>query len=188
MFGHLFSSSLQKVAFSPRMALAAPVLAAGAMGPGIEYASMGMLSNPFNTLSAGDQTLYDKSVRDHVIKRDGDYWSAKGTDIGDPVVMEHLKYNIPISAMSSRMPDVQMNKHLDQTGVLSKEMQSTGEMARFRPGASDSPDMLAKLSPKQKKELEDYRFDRLKRMTGNTITPHMVAGAQARMAQRQQQQ
>ena len=148
---------------------------------------MGLLSNPLSGIADGDQTLYDKSVRDHVIKRDGDYWSSKGTDFGAPVVMEHLKYNIPISAMSSRLPDVQMNRTLDQNGVLSKEMQDTGEMARYRPGASDSPDMLAKLSPKQRRELEDYRFDRLKRMTGNTITPHMVAGAQQRMAQRQQQ-
>jgi len=177
MYGPLFASALQKVAFPVRGLLAAPFIAHGlGTGEGIEMASWGLVGNPF-----GDKDgVSDKSVRDNVIYRDGQYWSPKGTDVGDEVVMEHLRNNIPVSAMSSRMPDVEMNKYLDQNGAL-------GDMERLQAGGQDSPRMLATLSPKQRQQLETERFSKLKRMTGRTITPQMVEGAQRRRASLQNQ-
>ncbi len=184
-FGILFSSSLQKSAGPVRNALLYPMMGVGLAGPGIEYASMGLVKSPWNLFS-DDESVSDRDVVDQVVYRDGEYFSPKGTDYGKGVVKEHLKYQLPVSLMSSRMQEVKDNRTLDRTGVLSEQMKTTGEGGRLHAGGyAGDEKMMARLSPQERKDLEEERFSKLKRMT-SSITPHMVAGAQRRMAAMQQ--
>lgn len=179
-FGILFSTELQKVAIPVRGMVTAPLMGLGLAGPGIEYATMGMVKSPFQSVrnALSDSSVYDKSVVDSLTYRDGDYWSHSGTDVGAAPLMKHLEHNIPVPHMS----DTRINQELDEMGILSKEMQAGNPVARLKKGWDDSA-MMSRLTPQQQERVRKARHQKMLEMTNNTLTPHMIQGAQRRKAE-----
>jgi hypothetical protein len=179
-YGILFSTELQKVAIPVRGMVTAPLMGLGLAGPGIEYATMGMVKSPFQSVrnALSDSSVYDKSVVDSLTYRDGDYWSHSGTDVGAAPLMKHLEHNIPVPHMS----DTRINQELDEMGILSKEMQAGNPVARLKKGWDDSA-MMSRLTPQQQERVRKARHQKMLEMTNNTLTPHMIQGAQRRKAE-----